>query len=254
MVTQVLIVGYELQVRKIGRKAAEISGQPYYPIYLLAPYRLACVTGGSLVAFIWTVFPYPITDRTHLRQDLGTTIYGLAKYYACVHARIAARYHRTEGDPDNPSSLGSFLGDNERDIFLHELSLLGGLAQQASFTAWEVKIGGRFPRERFVAVIIDVQSLLKNLALMAHITQNLPINPTSPWFKKLASIIIKINPTSEAVTSILVLLSASVRNGNALPPYLKAPKYFQVLEVIMEMDSGMLLVWSWIGSVVADYW
>lgn len=253
MVTQVLIVGYELQVRKIGRKAAEVSGQPYYPIYLLAPYRLACVTGGSLVAFIWTVFPYPITDRTHLRQDLGTAIYGLAKYYACVHARIAARYHQTEGDPGNPSSLGCVLEDNERNIFLHELSLLGGLAQQASFTAWEVKIGGRFPREKFVAVIKNTQSLLQNLALMAHITQTLPAKPTSPWFKKLASIIIKINPTSEAVTSNLVLLSASVRNGSALPPYLKAPKYFQVSEAIMEMDSGMFLSCSRVGSMITDF-
>lgn len=32
IVTQVLIVGYELQVRKIGIAAATISGQPYYPL------------------------------------------------------------------------------------------------------------------------------------------------------------------------------------------------------------------------------
>lgn len=31
MVTQVLIIGYELQVRKIGLAAASASGQPYYP-------------------------------------------------------------------------------------------------------------------------------------------------------------------------------------------------------------------------------
>ena len=31
MGTQVLIVGYDLQVRKIGKPAAEVSGQPYYP-------------------------------------------------------------------------------------------------------------------------------------------------------------------------------------------------------------------------------
>jgi len=31
MVTQVLIIGYELQVRKIGAQAAASSGQPYFP-------------------------------------------------------------------------------------------------------------------------------------------------------------------------------------------------------------------------------
>jgi hypothetical protein len=31
MVTQVMIIGYELQVRKVGVKAATASGQPYYP-------------------------------------------------------------------------------------------------------------------------------------------------------------------------------------------------------------------------------
>lgn len=54
IVTQVLIIGYELQVKKIGIELASSTGQPYYPIYELAPYRLACVAGGSFVAFIWT--------------------------------------------------------------------------------------------------------------------------------------------------------------------------------------------------------
>ncbi len=31
MITQVLIIGYELQVLKIGIKLSESSGQPFYP-------------------------------------------------------------------------------------------------------------------------------------------------------------------------------------------------------------------------------
>ena len=50
MVTTVLIVGYELQVRVIGVEAATSNGQPAYPLYILAPYRLATVTCGILVA------------------------------------------------------------------------------------------------------------------------------------------------------------------------------------------------------------
>ena len=125
MVTEVLIVGYDLQVRKIGKRATEASGQPFYPVYVLAPYRLACVMGGCLVAFIWTVFPYPITQRSQLRIDLGASIYILAKYYACVHAGVVARYQRTEGDPNSPTSLGNLLAKSERQIATEGLGLLG---------------------------------------------------------------------------------------------------------------------------------
>ena len=50
--SQVLIIGYELQVKKLGIRISESNGQPAYPTYELAPYRLATVTGGLFVAFI----------------------------------------------------------------------------------------------------------------------------------------------------------------------------------------------------------
>ena len=52
MVTTILIIGYELQVVVIGIKLATSNGQPYYPLYELAPYRLVTVVGGLLVAFV----------------------------------------------------------------------------------------------------------------------------------------------------------------------------------------------------------
>jgi uncharacterized membrane protein YccC len=167
MVTQVLIVGYDLQVHKIGKTAAEASGQPYSPVYVLAPYRLACVSGGCLVAFIWTIFPYPITARSQLRKDLGASIYMLAKYYSCVHAGVVARYQRTEGDLNSPTSLGSLLAQSESKISTEELGSLGTLAAQAEFTTWELKVRGKFPRKRFEDVIRGTQSLMNNLALIA---------------------------------------------------------------------------------------
>lgn len=50
MVTMLVVVGYELQVQTIGVQLAEQSGQPAYPIYELAPYRLAAVVSGLLIA------------------------------------------------------------------------------------------------------------------------------------------------------------------------------------------------------------
>lgn len=50
-VTNTLIIGYELQVKKIGVTVSETNGQAYYPIYELAPYRLAIVCSGLFVAW-----------------------------------------------------------------------------------------------------------------------------------------------------------------------------------------------------------
>ena len=148
IVTQVLIIGYELQVRKIGIAAATASGQPYYPIYELAPYRLACVAGGSFVAFIWTIFPYPLSDRSWIRKDLGSTLHLLANYYSVVQTTIGARMHGTEGDMDSKTSPGRHLEKARHKIFGKLMLLLPSLQQHADWQKWEPTIGGKFPHVR----------------------------------------------------------------------------------------------------------
>jgi len=61
-VTMTLILGYELQVRKVGIQVATSNGQAYFPIYELAPIRLATVSGGLFLAWIWYV-SMPARDK-----------------------------------------------------------------------------------------------------------------------------------------------------------------------------------------------
>ncbi|KAL8869182.1 MAG: hypothetical protein Q9174_004462 [Haloplaca sp. 1 TL-2023] len=157
MVTQVMIVGYELQVDKVGVQVAESSGQPAYPLYQLAPYRLACVAGGMLVAFIWTFFPYPLTARSQLRKDLGLSLHILANFYVCVHTTVGARLNNSEGDPDDKTSLGRRLNKARARLFTKEMALLEGLRQHSAFTAWEPAFGGKFPRQKYDTIIQEVQ-------------------------------------------------------------------------------------------------
>ncbi|KAL8708074.1 MAG: hypothetical protein Q9220_007006 [cf. Caloplaca sp. 1 TL-2023] len=157
MVTQVLVVGYELQVQKVGIQVAQSSGQPAYPLYELAPYRLACVTGGMLVAFIWTFFPYPLTARSQLRKDLGASLYLLANFYSCVHTSVTMRLNGTEGDRNDKNSPGRKLGKARAQVFTQELALLAGLRQHSAFTAWEPSLGGKFPRQQYDTIIQLVQ-------------------------------------------------------------------------------------------------
>lgn len=133
------------------------SGQPFYPIYLLAPYRLACVSGGMLVAFIWTFFPYPLTARSQLRKDLGISLYLLANFYSIVHTTVGLRIKGAEGDMADKESPGRRLQKARYKVFAKELALLAGLRQHSSFTVWEPSYGGKFPKEHYDVIIEKIQ-------------------------------------------------------------------------------------------------
>ena len=136
---------------------ATSSGQPAYPIYELAPYRLACVAGGMLVAFFWTFVPYPLTSRSKLRHDLGASLYLLANFYSCVHTTVGIRLNGTEGDPKDKASPGHRLDKARTKVFTKEIALLAELRQHSAFTAWEPTFGGKFPRKKYDAIIAEVQ-------------------------------------------------------------------------------------------------
>ncbi|RDW94776.1 hypothetical protein BP5796_00539 [Coleophoma crateriformis] len=247
IVTQVLIIGYELQVKRIGITASTTL-QPYYPVYELAPYRLACVAGGSFVAFIWTIFPYPLSDRSWLRQDLGSTLYLLANYYSVVHATIGTRLHNAEGDPDLKSSPGRRMEKVRHRIFGKLVLLLPSLRQHADWQKWELTIGGKFPRETYDAVTLSVTHIMNYLSLISYATQTWSAaneaskeDPSAAvWLHDLANLIDTIAPTSHQVTSVLSLLSASVRTGMALPPYLQHPQPYDLSLRLMKLDKGIL--------------
>ena len=77
------------------------------------------------------------------------------------------------------------------------------------------------------------------LTTLSQISQTLPYGSDTSWFGNLAKLLKKLNPTSHDVTSTLVLLSAAVNSGSALPPYLRPPRYFHVSDSIMAADAGI---------------
>jgi hypothetical protein len=152
-VTTTMIVGYELEVRKIGRELATSNGQPYYEIYLLAPYRLATVVGGLAVAFFWTFFPYPVSEHSALRQKLGGALYLSANYYSIMHETVMARIRGDEGDPADPLSPSSQLTKVRNKVFAKQMLTLQGLKLHAEMVKWEFPLGGKFPRKEYEAIL-----------------------------------------------------------------------------------------------------
>jgi hypothetical protein len=151
VVTATMIVGYELQVRKIGVTAATATtGQPAYPIYELGPYRLATVAGGLAVAFFWTIFPFPITEHSAMRQKLGGALYLTANLYSIMHEQVMSRIRGDAGDEENDkASPGYALNKARNKVFAKQMLTLQGLKQHAAFIKWEFPLGGKFPRQEY---------------------------------------------------------------------------------------------------------
>jgi hypothetical protein len=89
------------------------------------------------------------------------------------------------------------------------------------------------------------------LSLMSYATNSWSINGgaaypnTQPetrreWVEALNKLIDTINPTSHGITSVLSLLSASVTQGSALPPYIQLPEAYDLSRRLEALDKGIL--------------
>ena len=249
MITAVLIIGYELQAVKIGRKLVESNGQEFYNVYILAPYRLGTVAAGLFVAFVWTYFPYPVTTHTTLRKDLGGTLYLLANYYSCVHTTVnmrlkhGANSHRLEQDKSSPMHR---LSKARMKCYRKLIVLLSKLREHSKFTRWEPTFGGQFPKDKYDELINSLQHMFNYTSLIAYSSQAFasPIESEheSQWLRDFRSFTSDLQLTSHEMTSILCLVSASVTNAQPLPPYLRIPQPFGLAERMESVDPGILSV------------
>jgi hypothetical protein len=60
------------------------------------------------------------------------------------------------------------------------------------------------------------------------------------WLNDLTALLDSINPTTHQITSTLSLLSASVREGFALPPYMQLPEPYNLNHRLESLDRGIL--------------
>lgn len=165
MVTVILIVGYELQVQKIGILRSISNDQAYHPLYELAPFRLATVAAGVSVACFFTYFPSVITARSQLRKDLGSSLYLLSSYYSSVHQSVALGMRGAEEDLRDKGSPGRRLARAQTRLYIKELILLQGIEKHIKFTAWEPSFGGRFPQASYDRLIKHTQKLVLSLLI-----------------------------------------------------------------------------------------
>ncbi|EPE03995.1 hypothetical protein F503_04843 [Ophiostoma piceae UAMH 11346] len=243
IITQVLIIAYELQVRKIGIKAASTAGQVYYPTYELAPYRLATVAGGSLVAFIWTIFPRPTTDRAWLRRDLSATLYLLANYFSVINETLKTTLHSTGGSPDVPGTPAHKLLKMRQKLFAKLMLLLPSLQMHSAWQRWEPTIGGAFPRAAYDDIILRSGRILNYLTLISYTVtwrpRHAPDKVDADWIEALSELVRSIGPTHYTILSTLTLLSNSLLSGQSLPPYIPLPRPYELTRQLLALKKDI---------------
>ncbi|KAI9375034.1 MFS transporter [Aspergillus egyptiacus] len=249
IVTLNVIVGYELQIRKLGREVGTSNGQEYYPIYLFGPIKLLAVVIGCAISFFWVIFPYPVTSRSALRRRLGRGLILLANFYSCTHSTIELWLRGELGDVQDPRSSSFSLQQSRHALFNKETMVLSSLRLLRYFSLFEPSIGGKFPTATYDQIISEIQRMLISLALMAQITQSLGAvtgeNPArtaeDKWASRLASIALQSEGfKSHAVTSLLCHLGSSITNAQPLPPYLSAGTFFPLARQLQQIDEEML--------------
>lgn len=261
IITQILIVGYELQVRTIGLERAEQTGQRYYAyvthphhpttptnppgsIYLLAPYRLACVAGGSAVAFFWTIFPKPMTDRTWLRRDLSATLYLVANYFGVINSTLHASLSASGGHASEPHTPAHHLYQVGRRIFGKVMTLVPSMTSHAEWQRFEPTIGGRFPRHAYDDIIARSVRIMRYLTLVSYTLTHPPRSATTPdqddkeWRADLASVYDALQPTHHAILSTLAQLSSSLLSGHSLPPFMPLPRPYDLTRRLVWQGQG----------------
>lgn len=243
--------------------------------YLLAPYRVACVAGGSFVAFIWTIFPSPLTDRTWLRRDLSATIYILANYFGVLSTTIRSNVNGTAGDVNTPGTPAHHLFKVGRKIYGKVMLLISSMSQHSEWQKWEPTIGGKFPREAYGDIIMRSTRILAYLSLasytMMHPTRlrlndmgsdtterrsrrahmretslSLHTHSRGPsastsnreWMDALADSLDILRPIHQTILSSLTLLSSALLSGQRLPPFIPLPRPYELTQQLMRMHHS----------------
>lgn len=147
MITVMLIIGYELQVKQVGEAISVSNGQVFHPVYELAPYRLAAVLGGVGIASFLSYFPTANTAKAEMRKDLGKTEYLLGHYYSSTHRAILLRFKDIGGDPNDKTSPIRKIEKVRSKLFAKQLILIQGMKNHLEFMRWEPTFGGKFPKD-----------------------------------------------------------------------------------------------------------
>jgi len=116
-------------------------------VYELAAFRILVTEIGVLLAFIFTVFPSPLTSRDVLRCDVARQFHLLSRLFALTRARQGLKV------PSGGAADSRRLNKLIQKEFLNCIALAGRCAENLEFTSWEPSLKDRFPKEVYADLL-----------------------------------------------------------------------------------------------------
>ncbi|KZF23098.1 hypothetical protein L228DRAFT_247551 [Xylona heveae TC161] len=220
-VTPLISVGYALNVQKLGVQTLEKEATPGYPMYKIAAFRFVNVLAGLAVAAFWTVFPYPITDASVMRSQIGGCAYLMARYNAIVSETLLTKDRiLLQGE------LAEKLSRARINVLQQAQAHIVKLKASPALAKMNITVGGRFPVEAYREAIRLLDQILTQMAVVGYASSTLVSDAETgsgssdaTLTKSTISSFDYLLQPARTLTSALCLLSASIINGLPLAPY-----------------------------------
>lgn len=231
LVAAIVMIGIELQTLKIGIANVEAAGQAVYAPYIIFPYRLAVVALGVVTAYIWTIFPYPISEHSELRENTAAVLYELSRYYMCIQQTVFARLRRDIGDADDEASPSARLQRALRRLFLKYGAKSAEAKKSYQFLDWEFSLGGRFPKKSYKEILAILDRSGSYMALTSYLSKDSksPAAIAASWADGGLGKP-KIDLTPHGIASRVIILHSALGEGHPLPPGLHALRMAHMME------------------------
>lgn len=222
----IIMIGNELSVRKLNPESLEELNQALFPSYILFPFRLAVVFLGIITAYFYTVFPGARSEHAELRRKIASTIYALANYQAMIRQIVIKHL---EGSPESSTS------DHSRQL----VKVNSEARAIINLLDWEVTLGGRFPKENYVALLPIIERVKGYLTLQGYASKVEVVRTDAAvlWAKANESEL-SGHLCPPGVTGRLIILHSALLNGHPLPPELPELRVPN-LEHLLRSDGSM---------------
>ncbi|KAJ4857298.1 fusaric acid resistance protein-like domain-containing protein [Trichoderma breve] len=221
LIASIVMIANELQVRKLGEAAVLASGQAVYAPYIIFPYRLAFVTLGVVTGYFWTIFPYPLSEHSELRENTAKTMYGLACYYMCIQQTVLAHLHGNFGDIKDKTSPGFHLQAARRRIFHKYQALNTSTKTGYQFLDWEF---GSY------------------MTLISYVSRDMKASKaTSSWWANDPTGTAQAHLIPKGITTRMIILHSALSRAHPLPPKLteiEIPHMGEFLTRDVPADAG----------------
>jgi hypothetical protein len=122
---------------------------------------------GVALAFIFTIFPYPVTSRDLLRQDVAQQFHLLSKMYSLTQARL-----NTVGRSNNAAIQR--LTKSMAKVSLKCIAVQRQSSDNLMYASWEPNFRYRFPHDAYSELLSSLQRYI-----VSHIEHDLMVVSTT---------------------------------------------------------------------------